>query len=106
MVIPMISTSDADQSTRTRILLTGLRQLRRDGDLFATSATIHRLRNCILTAQGALRLVEARLGRGQTEETQMLLELAETRLREGRALLARSRQPRRGDRRPELRAAA
>ncbi len=102
----MISIPDADQSTRTRILLASLRQLRRDGDLFATSATIHALRNSILTAEGALRLAEARLLRGESEETEMLLDLAEARLREGRALLARTRQARFPSRRPALRAAA
>ena len=102
----MISIPDVDQSTRTRILLAGLRQLRRDGDLLATSATIHTLRNSILTAEGALRLAEARLPRGETDETEMLLDLAEARLRDGRALLARTRQAHSRFRRPALRTAA
>ena len=102
----MISIPDADQSIRTRILLASLRQLRRDGDLFATSATIHALRNSILTAEGALRLAEARLLRRESEETEMLLDLADARLREGRALLARTRQAHSRFRRPALSAAA
>ena len=98
----MITTSDADQFTRTRVLQAGLRQLRRDGDLFGTSATIHNLRNDIVTVQGALGLVEARLRQGHADELEMLLDLAETRLREGRALIARTLQVRFASLRPAL----
>ncbi len=102
----MSATSAADQGTRTRVLQAGLRQLRRDGDRFGTAATIHPLRNAILTVQGALGLVEARRRQGHADEIELLLDLADTRLREGRALIARTQHVRFAGLQPARRAAA
>ena len=102
----MSAPSAADQCTRTRVLQAGLRQLRRDGDRFGTAATIHPLRNAILTVQGALGLVEARLTQGHADEIALMLDLADTRLREGRALIARTEQVRFARLRPARRATA
>jgi hypothetical protein len=102
----MSAPSAADQCTRTRVLQAGLRQLRRDGDRFGTSDTIHTLRNAIGTVQGALGLVEARLTQGHADEIELLLDLADTRLREGRALIARTQHVRFPGLQPARRAAA
>ena len=95
---PTVSAMDAgphsSQSTRMRLLNSGLTQLRMQADRRGSSDIIHHLRNCVLTAQGALKLVEARLDRGDGDEVEMLLDLADSRLREGRALIVRSQRGR------------
>ncbi len=59
----------------------------------------------MLTAQGALNLVERRLVSGYTDEVEMLLDLAEIRLRECRALVARKQCMGLGRRLPARKAA-
>ena len=70
------------------MLNSSLSQLRREADRLGAGDAIHRLRNSILTAQGALGLVESRLAQGRSDEVEKLLDLAETRIREARSLVA------------------
>jgi hypothetical protein len=94
------------QSERSRLLAASLRQLRLDTDRAGAADLVHQLRNSILTVQGALSLVEARLTKGQDDEIETLLDLAEARLRDGRALIARAQRSRFiGRRTPTLHAA-
>jgi hypothetical protein len=79
-----------DTSTRVALLASSLRQVRGEGDRLGAADAIHQLRNCILTAQGALGLVEARLAQGRDDEIEKLLDLAESRLREARALIVQT----------------
>lgn len=89
------------QAARTLILRSDLRQLKVAADQHAAGDTIHALRNSLATAQGALSLIELRQANGVVGENQDLLDLAERRLQDVRALLARSRQARfAGYRRP------
>ena len=85
----MISLS---QSQRALLLRADLRQVRLKAERRANGATIHLLSNYVLTIQAAIRLIDARREQGPGEEIEMLLELAERRLQECRALLARARQ--------------
>jgi hypothetical protein len=78
-----------NQATRSRLLMDGLRQFRYQAERSGRGDQVHQLRNTVATVQGALGLVEQRLTRGDEPELELLLDLAETRLREGRALLAR-----------------
>ncbi len=87
----MLPGHQTSHATRARLLRADLRQLYRQSDLVGRADQIHQLRNCILTAQGALGLVDAGLRQDEGAEIVMLLDLAATRLREGRALVARSR---------------
>jgi hypothetical protein len=75
------------QTSRARSLAANLRQLRRDAERFASAATIHCLSNDVLTIEAALHVVEKRLGQGPSDEVEQLLDLAESRLSEGRLLL-------------------
>ncbi|GEM_PF-5856776 len=84
------------QSARTLILRSDLRQLKVAADQHAAGDTIHALRNSLATAQAALSLIELRYANGVTDEDQELLDLAEQRLQDARALLARTRQARFG----------
>ena len=88
------------------MLAAELRRFRVDADTVGAASTIHRLRNSALTVQGALGLIETRLAQGQAEEIDALLDLAEARLREGRALLARTRRVRSPGRRISAQQAA
>ena len=90
----MLAVHTIDTSTRLAVLNSSLSQLRREADRLGAGDTIHLLRNSILTAQGALGLVESRLAQGRSDEVDNLLELAETRLREARSLVARRRRSR------------
>ncbi len=85
----MISAYPSEQHTRATLLTASLRQVRHQTDRLGSADVIHELRNSVLTAQGALSLVEKRLTAGYGHEVDMLLDLAETRLRECRALVAR-----------------
>jgi hypothetical protein len=82
----------ASQSQRCLFLDAGLRQVRVEAERSATGATIHTLRNYVLTIQAALRLIDARHEQGPSEQIEMLLGLTERRLQECRSLLARTRQ--------------
>jgi hypothetical protein len=84
----MLAVHTIDTSTRLAVLNSSLSQLRREADRLGAGDKIHRLRNSILTAQGALGLVESRLTQGRSDEVDKLLELAETRLREARSVVA------------------
>ena len=75
-------------------LMGGLRELRRAADRIAAADIVHQLRNGVLTAQGALYIVEARLAQGHTDDIEKLLDLADNRLRECRALVARTQRSR------------
>ncbi len=86
--------STTNISARALLLRSSLNQLQHAADRMGASDTIHYLRNCVLTAQGALGIVEARLAASRNDDLEQLIELAETRLREGRALIARSQQTR------------
>jgi hypothetical protein len=88
----MLAIHTIDTPTRLAVLNSSLSQLRREADHLGAGDAIHQLRNCILTAQGALGLVESRLAKGRSDEVEKLLELAETRLREARSLVARRRR--------------
>lgn len=89
-MMTVLAPQHADHATRSRLLATGLRQLRRDAERLGAGDTLHRLRNSVLTVEGALKLADARLIQGSDVEVERLLELAEIRIREGRALIARS----------------
>lgn len=78
---------------RSIILGSQLRQFRHDADRVGRADTVHALRNAVLTVEGALRLAQAHLHAGGSVDVDTLLNLAETRLREGRALIALSRRP-------------
>ncbi len=78
---------------RSSLLGSQLRQFRIDADRAGRADTVHALRNTVLTASGALRLAEDHLRRGQSTDIEVLLDIAESRLREGRALIARARRP-------------
>ncbi len=93
MVSPVISVHNFSDSARSLTLASSLRRLRIDAELAGNGASIHQLRNAVMTAQGALGLVETRLSEGRGADVETLLELAETRLREGRRLLTRTRGP-------------
>ena len=82
------------QSARSLILRSDLRQLKVAADQHAGGDTIHALRNSLATAQGALSLLALRHANGVTDEDQELLDLAERRLQDARALLAQTRQAR------------
>lgn len=98
----MVSAYTAEQQTRARLLSSSLRQLHRDTDLLGAADAVHQLRNAVLTAQSALALVERRIAQGREDEVDSLLDLAERRVREGRALVARTQFRRRH---PTLKAA-
>ena len=78
-----------NQALRSRLLKDGLRQFRYQAERSGRGDQVHQLRNTVAIVQGALGLVEQRLTQGDEPELELLLNLAETRLREGRALLAR-----------------
>jgi len=86
-----MSTRYTDDATRLRVLMMDLREVRRAVDRIGAADIVHSLHNAVLTAQGALGLVEARLHQGRTDEVAGLLELAEQRLRGCRTLIARRR---------------
>ncbi len=92
----MVSAYDNQQQTRATLLTASLRQLRQETDRMGAADGIHQLRNAVLTAQGALCLAERRLTVGHTDEVAMLLDLAERRLRECRAIVARKQRARHG----------
>ena len=89
----MMTTQYIDDATRLRVLLQDLREVRRSVDRLGAGDSVHTLHNAVLTAQGALSLVEARLSHGRTDEVARLLELAEQRLRACRMLIAGRRLP-------------
>ncbi len=78
---------------RSSVLGSQLRQFRIEADRAGRADTVHALRNTVQTASGALRLVEHHLRHGQSTDIEVLLDIAETRLREGRAMIARARRP-------------
>ncbi len=82
-----------DYPTRLRLLDTELRQLRRDADVWGTGATIHRLRNCVAAAYGALiLLLESDITQRDPAAAEMLIELVQSSLRDGRTLIAVAQQ--------------
>jgi hypothetical protein len=85
----MVSASTSEQHRRATALSASLRQLRHETNRNGSADVVHQLRNSVLMAQGALKLVERRLVSGYADEVEMLLDLAEIRLRECRALVAR-----------------
>src|SRR3712207_5668142 len=89
-----MTTRYTDDATRLRVLMRDLRELRRAVDRLGAADIVHTLHNAVLTAQGALGLVEARLHQGRTDEVAGLLQLAEQRLRACRTVIARRQQPR------------
>lgn len=91
---------------RAKALRDGVLALRIASDRMASADTIHHLRNCVQTAHGALSLAEAHLKAGKTDDLELLLNLAESRMREGRALIVRTQQLRFHAERPVLRPAA
>jgi hypothetical protein len=101
----MITIDNPAQSKRALVLRAGLRNLRSEADRVGAADIVHQLRNCVMTAQGALHVVEARLTQGRNDELDELLDLAERRMHEARALIARSRLARFPSRRPVLAAA-
>ena len=84
-----MSVPSTDNFTRLRMLQTDLRAVRRAVERVGAADSVHTFHNGVLTAQGALSLVEARLNQGRTDHVAGLLELAEQRLRCCRALMAR-----------------
>ena len=94
----MITSFDTTQLHRATLLAGSLRQIRHAAERLSAADVIHQLRNSILTAQGALGLVETRLSQGRNDDIDTLLDLAETRLRECRALVARTQSARFGRR--------
>ncbi len=90
----MTTTHNIDTPTRVALLANSLAQIRRESDLLGAADVIHQLRNCVLTCQGALGLIESRLAQGRSDEIEKLLDLAEMRLREARALVARTHRTR------------
>lgn len=72
---------------RTRLLRDELRALRHAAARNASGAIVHRIYNCIQTAQSAISLVETDKAQDRPETIPMLLTLAMERLREGRTLL-------------------
>jgi len=90
----METAKTTDMATRLAVLTASLRQLRSEVDRLGAADTIHSLRNHLMAAQGALGLVEARLAQGRGDQVEALFELAETRLRAGRALVARAQHAR------------
>jgi hypothetical protein len=90
----MVNNYEIDQAHAARLLAASLRQLQHDADRLGAADVIHQLRNCVLTAQGALTIAERRLAQGRADDVERLLNLAEARIREGRALVARTRQVR------------
>jgi hypothetical protein len=108
MAHPMITIDNATQSKRALLLRAGVRNLRSDADRLGAADVVHQLMNCVMTAQGALHIVDTRLAEGreeELEELEELLNLAEVRVREGRALIARVQSARFPARQPMLRAA-
>ena len=101
----MITINNATQSKRALVLRAGLRHLRSDADRLGAADVVHQLMNCVMTAQGALHIVDTRLAEGRDEELEELLNLAEGRVREGRALVTRVQMARFPARQPMLRAA-
>ena len=101
----MVSIDNPAQSKRVLVLRAGLRTLRIEADRAGAADLVHRLRNSVMTAQGALQLAEARITQGRCDEADELLDLAERRSEEGRALVARSKMSRFPLRRPKLAAA-
>ncbi len=89
----MSTTKHPNQFLRSRLLKDGLRQFRYQAERSGRGDQVHQLRNTVATVQGALGLVEQRLTQGDEPDLELLLDLAETRLREGRALLARGASP-------------
>ena len=79
---------------RQCLLTCELRQFRVDAEHIGAGDTVHQLRNAVLIIQGALGLVETRVAQGQDTGVEALLDMAETRLREGRALIVRAHQGR------------
>ena len=84
-----MTTRYTDDATRLRVLMRDLREVRRAVDRLGAADIVHTLHNAVLTAQGALGLVEARLHQGRTDDVAGLLELADQRLRVCRTLIAR-----------------
>ncbi len=101
----MITIDNPAQSKRVLILRAGIRSLRIEADRAGAADLVHQLRNCVMTAQGALQLAEARLTQGRNDELDELLDLAERRMQEARALVARAQLARFPRRRPVLAAA-
>jgi len=101
----MVTGYNSEQYARAMLLAGSVRQLRRQTDTLGAADAIHQLRNSVLIAQGALSIVETRLSQGRDDDIEKLLDLAETRVREGRALVARTRGLRLG-RRPAVLGAA
>ncbi len=85
----MMTAYPPDPAARALLLQGALRQLHRETDRLGAADLLHQLRNAVLTAQGALHLVEQRLRQGRTDELDTLLDLAEARVRESRMLVAR-----------------
>ena len=89
----MAVTYDSDYTTQVRLLFAEFRQFCRAVSLYSTAGTIHRLRNYQGTALAALTLIEVRVAQGDLDDCGLLLELATTCLRDGRALIARTSAP-------------
>src|SRR4051794_40662974 len=83
------------QTSRAQVLGAELRLLRIRSDLLGSSGAVHALRNDIATAQGALGLIDKYREHGRQSDADALLELAETRLRDARRLMAGANRSRR-----------
>ncbi len=92
-VVLMTQVENIDYAMRLRVLTDDLRQVRRAVDRVGAADVVHTLNNAVLTVHGALGLVEARLAQGRNDDVAGLLEMAERRLRECRALVVRRRRP-------------
>lgn len=90
----MLAQRHSEPSLRYRILAAELSRLRVQAYQVGAADTIHSLINAVSTVQGALRLVETRLADGRDDDLEQLLDLAETRIREGRSLVAQTRRRR------------
>ncbi len=101
----MVTIDNPAQSKRVLILRANLRTLRIEADRAGAADLVHRLRNSVMTAQGALQIAEARITQGRYDEADELLDLAERRSDEARALVAKAKLSRFPLRRPRLAAA-
>lgn len=101
----MLTTDWIAQQKRVVLLHAEARNLRSEADRLGAADVVHDVHNCVMTAQGALHIADARLADGRADDLDELLDLAERRMREAHALIARSRLARFPMRRPTLAAA-
>jgi hypothetical protein len=94
MQAALTTLAQPDQATRILALQSGLRWLRLEAGLNHAGDMVHSLLNSVATIQGALALVEGRRLRGQVEDVEEILALAESRLRQARVMILHARQAR------------